>query len=133
VRAGIARSRIAEDSARTIARSAAGSVMRTPPTVETKTSWLCSGSRTRLATTACTIETRPLSRPWVARRGVGECVAVTSACTSASRGRRPSSVTVTQVPAATMSVRDRNSPLGSASPTMPVSDRSKQPISSVGP
>ena len=56
-----------------------------------------------------------------------------SACTSATSGRRPSSVTVTQVPATLRSRWERNSPLGSANPTIPTSDRSKQPTSSVGP
>ena len=69
----------------------------------------------------------------MARRGVARVDFVTSACTSVTSGRRPSSVTVTQVPGTSVVRPDRNSPLGSASPTMPTSDRSKQPTSSVGP
>ena len=40
---------------------------------------------------------------------------------------------MTQVPGTVLVRSDRNSPLGSGSPTMPTSDRSKQPTSSVGP
>ena len=80
-----------------------------------------------------TMATRLASRPCVARRGDGMLLGAMSAWTSATSGRRPSRVTVTQVPATLTSRLERNSPLGSASPTMPTSERSKQPTSSVGP
>ena len=84
--------------------------------------------------TARTIATRDaVEAVACARRGDGGCCGAMSACTSATSGRRPSRVTVTQVPATLRSRLERNSPLGSASPTMPTSDRSKQPTSSVGP
>ena len=76
---------------------------------------------------------RLLSTPLVVRRGLGTALGATSDCTSTTSGRRPSSVTVRQVPGTACSAWEMNSPLGSASPTIPVSDRSKQPTSSVGP
>ena len=58
----------------------------------------------------------------------------TSACTSAGSGRRPSITTVTAVPGTGGPPnRARNSPDGSAIPTMPSSRSSKQPTSSAGP
>ena len=91
------------------------------------------GADARLSSTARIMLTRAESSPEVARRGVARADLVTSACTSVTSGRRPSRVTVTQVPATSVVRPDRKSPLGSASPTMPMSDRSKQPTSSVGP
>ena len=79
------------------------------------------------------IASRDASRPLDVRRGDGSVEGATSACTSATSGRRPSRVTVTHVPGTAWSRVDRNSPLGSARPVMPASDRSKQPTSSVGP
>ena len=57
----------------------------------------------------------------------------TSACTSASSGRRPSRVTVTQVPGTGSVWVVVNRPDGSVTSTMPVSLISKQPTSSAGP
>ena len=71
--------------------------------------------------------TRAPSRPDVTRRGMSRTDGAISVWTSATSGRRPSSVTVTQVPG-TGSLRwDRNRPLGSGSPISPYSPRSKQP------
>ena len=57
----------------------------------------------------------------------------TSACSSAGSGRRPSITTVTAVPGTGgPPKRARNSPDGSAIPTMPSSRSSKQPTSSAG-
>ena len=56
-----------------------------------------------------------------------------SACTSTGSARRPSTATVTQVPLTGVPLRDRNSPLGSATSAMPSPVISKQPTSSVGP
>ena len=67
------------------------------------------------------------------RRGTSAVAGQTSVCTSATSGRRPSSVTVTQVPGTGSASCDRNSPLGSGRPISPNSPSSKQPISSVGP
>ena len=53
--------------------------------------------------------------------------------TSVTIARRPSIATVTQVPGTPAPRWERKSPLGSLSPTIPVSDSSKQPTSSVGP
>ena len=93
-----------------------------------------SGSPARRSSTASTIATRLPSTPDVARRGSGcPAPARPGACTSLTSGRRPSSVTVTQVPGTGSAWRERNRPLGSGRPTMPASDRSKQPTSSVGP
>ena len=77
--------------------------------------------------------TREWSTPEVVRRGEAAAVGATRACTSTGTGRRPSRVTVAQVPGTWERSEDRNSPLGSSSPTMPRSPRSKQPTSSVGP
>ena len=88
----------------------------------------------RLSRTAMIIASRDAVEPADGaprRRQRGR--APTSACTSATSGRRPSRVTVTHVPGTAWSRVDRNSPLGSARPVMPSSDRSKQPTSSVGP
>ena len=59
---------------------------------------------------------RDASRPLDVRRGDGSVDGATSACTSATSGRRPSRVTVTHVPGTAWSRRDRNRPLGSAQP-----------------
>ena len=79
------------------------------------------------------MDTRELSSPLVARRGCELALSASRDCTSASSGRRPSRVTVMQVPETGSLVRETNSPLGSARPTIPSSFRSKQPTSSVGP
>ena len=57
----------------------------------------------------------------------------TRACTSASSGRLPSRVTVTQLPGTGAERRETNSADGSDTPTTPASPISKQPISSAGP
>ena len=67
------------------------------------------------------------------RRGTCSGDLPTSACSSASSGRRPSIVTVTQVPGTGSSWREVNSPEGSGTSTMPSSAISKQPTSSAGP
>ena len=116
----------AEDAmASAMARSAAGSVMPHPADgrgvdvgATWPTLWVAPGSRSWRAARAPPAPARP-----GCRRARRSCAAArrrrgrASACTSATSGRRPSSVTVTQVPGAG-SVRDaeRNSPLGSASP-----------------
>ncbi len=76
---------------------------------------------------------REWSTPEVVRRGEPALVGATSAWISTGMGRRPSRVTVAQVPGTSERAADRNRPEGSASPTMPRSPRSKQPTSSVGP
>ena len=58
---------------------------------------------------------------------------VTSACTSASIGRRPSIVTATQVPGTRAWWFSTKSPVGSVTAVMPSAPRSKQPTSSTGP
>ena len=90
--------RAALATASAMARSPAGSVSFTPPTVAVKTSSPESRRLARRSVTASTIETRAASRPDVVRRGVVRLELATSACTSATSGRRPSSATVTQVP-----------------------------------
>ena len=67
------------------------------------------------------------------RRGRSSGDGVTSACTSASSGRRPSIVTATQVPGTSAGWCSTNSPVGSVTALMPSEDRSKQPTSSTGP
>ena len=53
---------------------------------------------------------REESRPLTDRRGCGVALIVTRACTSARSGRRPSNVTVTQVPAIGARCREMNKP-----------------------
>ena len=116
-----------------IARSVAGSRRRTPPTVATKQSEVASFRPARRSSTPSIMAIRAESRPLVTRRGCGALDGAISACTSVTSGRRPSTVTVTQVPGAGSWRSPRNKPLGSASPMMPSSTSSKQPISSAGP
>jgi len=120
-------------SAIATARSTEGSVSRTPPTVAAYTSCRPSLSPARRCRTASTMPTRAASSPEVVRLGTSSTDVPTRACTSAGSGRRPSSVTVTQVPDTGSRCWDRNSPLGSGSPISPYSPRSKHPTSSVGP
>ncbi|CAM5256292.1 hypothetical protein SFUMM280S_10855 [Streptomyces fumanus] len=89
--------------------------------------------RPRCSRTASIIDTRDVSRPEVVRRGEGIWESTVSACTSATSGRRPSRVTVRQVPGTGSARRVRKRPLGSARPVMPSSCSSKQPTSSVAP
>ena len=70
-------------------------------------------------------------RPYGAGARAGE--GVSSACTSASSGRRPSIVTATQVPETSWVWCSTKSPVGSVTAEMPSDDRSKQPTSSTGP
>lgn len=92
-----------------------------------------SGSLARLWSTAISMATREGSSPLVALRGWVVVAWVTRDCTSATRGRVPSRVTVMQVPGVFCVVWDRNSFVGSGRLMIPCSVRSKQPISSVGP
>ena len=124
---------VAEASATATARSLAGSDSRAPPTVETKTSWACRRMPQCCWSTASTIATREESSPEVVRRGRSAAVWVTSACTSASSGRRPSMVTATQVPGTCWWWCSTNRPVGSVTAVMPSAERSKQPTSSIGP
>ena len=99
-----------EATAQTMARSAAGSVMRTPPTVAAKMSREPTGAPARLSRTAMIIASRDASSPLEVRRGDGSVDGATSACTSATSGRRPSSVTVTQVPGDRVVARRQEQP-----------------------
>ena len=74
------------------------------------------GAPARLASTARIIATRAESRPLVARRGVGISLLATSACTSAISGRRPSRVTVTQVPGTVRRAAGQEQPAGVGQP-----------------
>ncbi len=123
----------AEVMARAIATSLLGSVSRAPPTLETKTSWLCRRTPACCCSTARIIATRAESTPDVVRRGRSDGVWVTSAWTSLSSGRRPSSATATQVPGTGPRRASRNRPVGSVIATIPSAERSKQPTSSTGP
>ena len=85
-------------TATAIARSAAGSWSLAPPTVATKVSLPAMRSPAWRWSTARTMSTRERSTPETVRRGRSSGDGVSSACTSASSGRRPSIVTATQVP-----------------------------------
>ncbi len=123
----------AEASAMQTARSQAGSESFAPPTVATNTSRSPMRACPERSVTATSIATREASRPLTPRRGLGEDETVTSDCTSASRGRRPSIVTVTQVPGTGRSRCSRNRSEGSSTSRRPSSACSKQTISSAGP
>ncbi|MNW60542.1 hypothetical protein D3C74_385350 [compost metagenome] len=123
----------AENVASAMDRSAAGSLTRAPPIVETYTSWSTRRTPACRCMTARIIARRLESIPLVVRRGLANELGTTSDWISRARGLRPSSVTVMHVPGTPAPECERNSPLGSASPTMPVSERSKHPTSSVGP
>ncbi|CAM5701465.1 hypothetical protein SFUMM280S_00789 [Streptomyces fumanus] len=88
--------------------------------------------RPRCSRTASIIDTQDFQSE-VVRRGEGIWESTVSACTSATSGRRPSRVTVRQVPGTGSARRVRKRPLGSARPVMPSSCSSKQPTSSVAP
>ena len=79
------------------ARSAAGSLMRTPPTALTNTSWSMQATPAWRCSTASSIASRSRSRPTDRRRGLGPPLS-TSAWISTSIGRVPSSVTSTTLP-----------------------------------
>lgn len=85
------------------ARSAAGSLMRTPPAAETNTSQRPTGRPRSLSSTPLRTVTRLGSSPLTERRGRGASppppdARVTSACTSVSSGRRPSTAGTTADP-----------------------------------
>ena len=130
---GAARPRWELATATAMARSAAGSWSLAPPTVATKTSLLAMRRRAWRWSTASTMSTRDDSTPDTVRRGRSSGEAVTSACTSASSGRRPSMVTATQVPETSWVWCSMKRPVGSVTAEIPSDDRSKQPTSSTGP
>jgi len=103
------------------ARSDGGSSTRAPPTVEAYTSFVDSGRPALRCSTASTIWNRPESSPVVTRprRHLLRRTARRAPWISASSGRRPSRVTVTQVPGTGLVVARRNSPDGSGTSTIP--------------
>jgi len=123
------RHRTAERVARQTARSAAGSVILTPPAVAANTSLPARPMRALRSSTATRMASRPASRPCAVRRGTATPVGTTSAWTSVTSGRRPSRLTVQATPGTPAERADRNSRDGSARPTRPSSVISKQPTS----
>ena len=71
------------------------------------------------SSTASTWARRPPSTPWAVRRGDGALLGTTSACTSTSSGRCPSSTGATTEPGTPACRSARNSALGSGTPTRP--------------
>src|SRR5699024_10414980 len=124
---------VALATARATATSVAGSTAREPPTVETYTSRLVVWTPKRACSTANVIANLDESTPDVVRRACGVEVGEVSAWISMGIGRRPSSVTVTQVPGTGWRAPDRKRPLGSGREWIPDSVKVKQPTSSVGP
>jgi len=86
--------------------------------------WRCS--------TASSMARRSRSRPTLSRRGLGPPLS-TSACTSTSSGRVPSSVTSTQLPGTGSPWVDRKIALGLLTPFRPRSVIAKTPISLTAP
>ena len=123
----------AEASASASARSAPGSIAVTPPAITVCTSCLANGMCTCCCSTATTRASRPLSRPCAERRGAGSDDGATSACTSTSSGRCPSSTGATTEPGVPGRRSARNSADGSGTLSSPASVISKRPSSSVAP
>ena len=129
---GKARPRSELVMASSTARSAAGSAMRTPPTALTKTSWSPQATPAWRCSTASSMARRSRSRPTDRRRGLGPPLS-TSACTSTSSGRVPSSVTSTHEPGTGPPWVDRKIALGLLTPLSPRSVIANTPISLTAP
>ena len=114
------------------ARSAAGSLMRTPPTALTNTSWSMQATPACRCSTASSMARRSRSRPTDRRRGLRPPLS-TSAWISTSIGRVPSSVTSTQLPGTGSLCCDRKIALGLATPFRPFSVIANTPISLTAP
>ena len=114
------------------ARSAAGSLMRTPPTALTNTSWSMQATPAWRCSTASSIARRSRSRPTDRRRGLGPPLS-TSAWISTSIGRVPSSVTSTTLPGTGSACWLRKIALGLATPFRPRSVIANTPISLTAP
>mmetsp|Transcript_6031 Transcript_6031/g.24077 ORF Transcript_6031/g.24077 Transcript_6031/m.24077 type:complete len:313 (-) Transcript_6031:3500-4438(-) len=114
------------------ARSAAGSLMRTPPTALTNTSWSPVATPACRCSTASSMASRSRSRPTDKRRGLTPPLS-TRACSSTSSGRVPSSVTSTQLPGTGSVWVDRKMALGLATPFRPFSVIANTPISLTAP
>ena len=80
-----------------------------------------------------TIAVRGGSSPETVRRVLSPAPGVISVCSSAGMALRPCMLTVAHVPGTGVRCWVRNSPDGSASPTMPSATIWKQPTSSEGP
>ena len=114
------------------ARSAAGSLMRTPPTALTNTSWSPVATPACWCSTASSMASRSRSSPTERRRGLGPPVS-TSAWISTSIGRVPSSVTSTQLPGTGCACWLRKIALGLETPFRPRSVMANTPISLTAP
>ena len=123
----------AETRASATATSQAGSATLIPPTVDTNTSQVASDTSTDLSSTASNRASRPAGRPSATRRRVDERASPTRACTSTSRGRRPSMTGVTTAPGMPLRRSASNTALGSRRPIRPDSPISNSPISPVVP
>ena len=114
------------------ARSAAGSLMRTPPTAFTNTSWSMQATPACRCNTASNMAKRSRSNPTDNRRGDGPPLS-TKACISTSKGRVPSSVTMTQLPGTGSACWLRKMALGLLTPLSPFSVIANTPISLTAP
>ncbi len=112
------------------ARSAAGSLMRTPPTALTNTSWSLVATPAWRCSTASSMARRSRSRPTLRRRAPPLS---TSACNSTSSGRVPSSVTSTQLPGTGSVWALRKMAEGLLTPLSPFSVMANTPISLTAP
>ena len=115
------------------AKSAAGSVIFTPPTALMNTSWSKHATPACRCSTASSIAKRFCSNPTDRRRAVGACEASTSAWTSTSNGRVPSCVTMTQEPATSSLCCDRKIADGLVTPFSPFSVMANTPSSLTAP
>ena len=114
------------------AKSAAGSLMRTPPTAFTNTSWSMHATPAWRCSTANNMAKRSRSRPTLKRRGLGPPLS-TSAWISTSKGRVPSSVTMTQLPGTGSECWLKKMALGLLTPFKPFSVMANTPISFTAP
>ena len=104
----------------------------TPPATTVCTSYLANGRARASAAPRAPAASRPLSRPCAERRGGGARRA-TSACTSTSNGRCPSSTGATTEPGVPGRRSARNSADGSGTPSSPAPVIANRPSSSVDP
>ncbi len=115
------------------AKSAAGSLIRSPLTTLVITSWFPRFTPSRRVSTAAMISRRLKSIPFAVRRGLPKLVGVVSPWTSTNSGRVPSIVTAIAEPGALIIRSAKKTSLGLRTSTMPRSCISKTPTSLVAP
>ncbi len=103
-----------------------------PPTALTNTSWSAHETPPCRCSTASSMASRSRSNPTLRRRGLAPPLS-TSACTSTSRGREPSSVAKTQAPGTGLACWLKKMALGLLTPRRPRSVMANTPSSLTAP